>query len=59
MMAVHDGGACVQDQTVVYKAALRAQNLYNKGNSVSHNIITGAERWQPPVPHAPVAPWDK
>ncbi len=50
---------CPQDQTVQYKAALRAQNLYTKGNSVSHNIITGAPVWQPPAPSRPIPPWEK
>lgn len=45
-----------QDESVRYKAQLRAVNLYTKNNSVTHNIITGEPAR---MPVAPVAPWDK
>mmetsp|Transcript_22992 Transcript_22992/g.58809 ORF Transcript_22992/g.58809 Transcript_22992/m.58809 type:complete len:210 (-) Transcript_22992:463-1092(-) len=48
-----------KDESVRYKAQLRAINLYQKGHCVSHNIITGEPRASLPQPSRPVAPWEK
>mmetsp|Transcript_24377 Transcript_24377/g.53264 ORF Transcript_24377/g.53264 Transcript_24377/m.53264 type:complete len:199 (+) Transcript_24377:253-849(+) len=49
-----------QDETTMYKSQVRAANLYAKGNSVTHNIITGAPVSNPLGNiHRPVAPWEK
>lgn len=49
-----------KDDTIRYRAILRAQNLFEKNHSVPHNLITGEIRHNPVnVPPAPVAPWDK
>jgi hypothetical protein len=48
---------CTQDEVTRYRAVLRSQNLFNRGHSVAHNIITGAPRANPVgLPHAPVPP---
>lgn len=57
----------VQDESVRYKSQLRAINLYEKSNTITHNPLTGEvrnplPRPSPPVAPAPyvtVAPWDK
>ena len=49
----------LQDESTRYRAVLRAQNLFTKGHSVSHNIITGESRANPVfIPSAPLAPWE-
>ncbi|MEW5313922.1 MAG: hypothetical protein WDW38_005453 [Sanguina aurantia] len=56
-----------KDESVRYKSQLRAINLYEKSNTITHNPLTGEvrnplPRPSPPVAPAPyvtVAPWDK
>jgi hypothetical protein len=43
-----------KDESVLLKSQLRSINLYNRGNSVSHNIITGEPRPPIALPHRPL-----
>ncbi|GAX78874.1 hypothetical protein CEUSTIGMA_g6313.t1 [Chlamydomonas eustigma] len=43
-----------KDESVLLKSQLRSINLYNKANSVSHNIITGEPRNPVALPHRPL-----
>lgn len=50
----------MQDESVKYKAQVRALTMYGKSTSVTHDIITGAPLKMPlPPPTKPVAPWER
>lgn len=48
-----------KDESVRFKSQLRAMNLYQKGQCVTHNIITGEPRPPVPQPSRPIPPWEK